>query len=304
MFQTLPRGYDTTSGGSSSSYPFNSTSDHKWQWHYDSGQFDATGPIVITQMWVRPRGTIASFDFPSVEVVMASSPTDYSIAGNGVDPGHDTVFDNNLNADATLVRSPAPFTGQNAPGDEWLLLALDTPFSYAPTLGDDFVVQIRKCGTFQSWGQYIDGKSGSPGQNGGNRYGHISSCVISTSSFQNNEFVPLVKIQYENSDPRYRIDGMMGGQLSEFTIEFIDPFTPVTFYWGTTGPGPIDTPLGPLSVAPPVNRSFPILCDSGGVLSFSTMVPISLSGLTFYTQSAVTRDGIVTLTNPLEIPVQ
>lgn len=42
----------------------------------------------------------------------------------------------------------------------------------------------------------MDGQSGSPGLNLGNRYGHTSDCMALSSNFNNNEFVPIVQIDY------------------------------------------------------------------------------------------------------------
>lgn len=302
--QSLPAGYLTTLGGGSSSYPFNSSSNHKWQWHYDSDQFIEQSPIFITKIYVRPTSAITSFDFPSVEVLMASSPTDYSILGNGVQSGHDDIFDNNLNADAMIVRAAAPFVGTNVLAASWVEITLDEPFLYDASIGDDFIVQIRKCSTVSTWGSSIDGVSGSPGLNGGNRYGHTSDCSATIDSFSNNEFVPSVKIEWAPSDPQYTITSMVGGQYSRFSIQYIDPRTPVTFLWSMTGPGPTAIGLGDLMLSPPISMSFPILSQPDGFIEFSTLVPPSMSGLTFYTQSAVTRDGIVVLSNALAMPVQ
>jgi hypothetical protein len=301
--QTLPAGFDVNLGNSSSSYPFNTSSDHKWQWHYDSEQFEQDGPIFITQIYVRPESNISSFDFPSVEILMASSPTDYTVAGNGVQAGHNTTFDLNLNADAMIVRNAAPWTGANHTGNDWLSLELDTPFMYDPTLGDDFIVQIQKCGTNSVWSSSIDGPSGGAGVVGGNRYGNLGDCNATVQSTQNNEFVPVIKIDWEPSDPRFTINGMIGGELSTFTVEYIDPLTPVTVLWSTAGPGPMTTSFGDLLLSPPISRAFPVMSQPDGSLEFSTMVPASLSGLTFFAQTLVTRDGEVMFSNALQIPV-
>ncbi|MCP4094507.1 MAG: hypothetical protein GY747_13810 [Planctomycetes bacterium] len=301
--QTLPAGFDTNYGVSSSSYPFNTASDHKWHWHYDSEQFEQDGPIFITQIYVRPESTITSFDFPSVEILMASSPTDYTVNGNGVQDGHNPIFDLNLNPDAMIVRAAAPWTGTNVTAYTWLSLELDTPFLYDPTLGNDFVVQIQKCGTNSTWGSSIDGQSAGAGVVGGNRYGNMSSCTATTQSTNNNEFVPLLKIDWEPSDPRFTIDGMVGGALSTFTVEYIDPQTPVTFLWSTAGPGPLTTGLGDLLLSPPISRAFPVLSQPDGTLELSSMIPASLSGSTFFAQTMVTRDGDVMFSNALQIPV-
>ncbi|NRA96150.1 MAG: lamin tail domain-containing protein [Planctomycetes bacterium] len=195
--QTLPAGFLAVNGGAATSYPQNTTTDHKWQWHYDSGEFQAAQPITITEVWVRASSasaTVAAFNFPSFVVTMASSPTDYTVAG------HDPVFANNLNSDATVVRSGA-WSGAAVPASggtssTWIPLGLTSSFTYDPTQGDDFVIQIEKCGTVATWATTMDGSSGTAGVNGGNRYGDTASCVAATHSFNNNEYVPIVKIDY------------------------------------------------------------------------------------------------------------
>ena len=127
---------------------------------------------------------------------MASSPTDYSVAGNGTLPGHDPIFANNLNSDATVVRPGAPWIDPAPPAATWLPLGMVVPFTYDPTLGNDFVFQIVKCGTNATWGQSIFGATGSAGANGGNRYGSTSSCAATSSTAQNNEYVPIILIDH------------------------------------------------------------------------------------------------------------
>jgi hypothetical protein len=197
LSQTLPRGFDAGTGGSGSAFPFNNTNDHIWQWHYDSGQFNAMGPIRILEISVRPLSPAqaAAFSFPSVEVVVASSPTDYSVAGNGTQPGHASAFAANLNPDQLVVRPASPWSIAT-PTSNWIPFGLTNSFLYDPTQGLDFVVQIRKCGTNVTWGASIFGATGSAGQVGGNRYGDQTNCMATNFSFNNNEYVPIVKIDY------------------------------------------------------------------------------------------------------------
>lgn len=201
--QSLPNGFLTSQGTSSTSFPFNNTPDHKWQWHYDSAQFLATGPITISEIWVRAStatATVNPFSFTNFTVTLASSPTDYSVAGSGGRPGHDPVFANNLNPDATLVRSGA-YSHPGAPPSgnasaTWIPLGLTNTFVYDPTLGEDFIIQIESCGLTASWGASLDGATGAAFAVGGNRYGDTASCGASVSTFSNNEFVPIVRLDY------------------------------------------------------------------------------------------------------------
>jgi len=298
--QTLPSGYDTIAGNGSSSYPFNSTSDHKWQWHYDSGQFEMDQPILITEVYVRTFNTagLATFDFPSVELLMASSPNDYQVSG------HDTVFDNNLNPDATIVRAAAPFTGTNVPALTWMAFGLDEPFLYDPSLGDDFILQIRKCGTVSTWGQSIDGVSGGSGVVGGNRYGNLSDCSAASQSTNNDEYVPTIKIDWIPTGPKMEIDPMIAGELTDFRFSFVDPGGEIVILWSLAGAGPTQVLMGDLLLSQPINRADLVHADNNGDLDFSTYIPLGLSGETFYCHSVVERDGVFEFTNPVEVLVQ
>jgi len=304
--QTLPAGLDTTEGSGSSSYPFNSTTDHKWHWHYDSGQFQMDQPILITEVYVRTKSSSAviDFDFPSVELLMSSTSTDYSVAGQGGLPGHDTTYDNNFNPDAAIVRAAAPWTGTAVAPLTWIPMGLDEPFLYDPTLGNDFVLQIRKCGTISSWGASIDGSTGSPLLNGGNRYGHTSDCSAAVSTSQNNEFVPVIKFDWIPTGPSMAITQMVAGQLTDFEFQFVDPGGLIFIRWSTAGPGPTSTVVGDLLLSEPIQAAPTVHADLNGELRFSTFVPASLLGETFYCHSVVQRDGAFELTNPVEILVQ
>jgi len=242
---TLPSGYLTTDGNGATSFPQNTTTDHKWQWHYDSGEFQATGPITITEVWVRASTThstgfnasVAAFDFPSFVVTMASSSTDYSVAGNGVQAGHDPVFANNLNSDATVVKTGA-WSGAAVPGVHasgpgiapatWIPLGLTGSFTYNPALGNDFVIQIEKCGTNATWSNFMDVAIGAAGSIGGNRYGHLSDCAATSSTFSNNEWVPIVKIDYTSSGAGTPQTYSVNSPEASFSIDCIssNPFAP------------------------------------------------------------------------------
>lgn len=195
--QTLPRGYDSGAGGVGTSLPFNTFAPQKWQWHYDSAQFNALGSILIVDIAIRSQNgaSVAAFSFPSVEVVMGSSTTDYSVAGTGTTPGHSSTFSANLTSDQTTVRPAMPWTS-GVPAATWISLGLTAPFSYDPSMGNDLVVQIANCGSAVPWGASIFGATGAAGLLGGNSYGGPAACDSLVSSFFNNEYVPIIRITY------------------------------------------------------------------------------------------------------------
>jgi hypothetical protein len=198
MSQTLPVGFDTVAGGSGgTAFPQNDVANNKWQWHYANSNFGPTGPITITEISVRAENgtlSVAGFDFPSFVVACSEATTQYGVAT------HDAIFANNLGANTVVVRSgpwisgPVPATGGAAA--TWIPFGLTAPFTFDPTSGHDFVVQIEKCATNAVWGALMDGKIGAPGTVGGNRYGSTTNCAAASSSFSNNEFVPIVRIDY------------------------------------------------------------------------------------------------------------
>jgi hypothetical protein len=198
LSQTLPSGYDTVSGGSGgTAYPQNDPGNHKWQWHYANSNFAQTGPITITEISVRAENgalNVAAFDFPSFTVTCSEATTQYGVAT------HDTIFANNLGANTVVVHSgpwvggPVPASGGTAA--TWIPFGLTTPFIFNPANGHDFIIQLEKCATTATWATYMDGKSGGVGAVGGNRYGDTMNCTATSSSFANNEFVPIVKITY------------------------------------------------------------------------------------------------------------
>jgi hypothetical protein len=185
--QVLPAAYESTPGNSFTSVPFDTADSQVWQWHYDSAQFAEQRPLRIREVEIRPNGaTFTSFSFPSVEIVLAESSTDYAAAN------HLTTFADNI-LRSQVMRAAGPWSGPATAG--WLPLGLTGAFLYDPSGGNDFIVQIRKCGSGTLMGP-LDGQFAPGGTIGGNRYGHISNCAALTENFRNNEFVPIVRISY------------------------------------------------------------------------------------------------------------
>ncbi len=215
--QSLPNNLLTVEASSSSSFPFNTAAaSHKWQWVYDSSQFVLQAPQLITQIYVRSNANaaVAAFNFPSVRIVMASSPNNYGV---GTPPaGQDTIFANNLFTDQLEVRAATPWTGGPVPPAAvgpatFFSLGITTPFLYDPTQGRDLVIQLEVCGATTTWGAAIDGQTGAAGAVGGNRYGNTTAgtgCSAASRNFNNNEFVPVVKIDYApaNVPPQYQVN--------------------------------------------------------------------------------------------------
>ncbi len=194
--QSLPSGELASNSSSSTGYPVFTTADQTWQWHYDNSEFVASGPITISQISLRANSsfaTVNAFDFTSFEVRLIEASTGYQVGS------HDPVFANNVLRQKIVRNGPwrAPATAPSgAPSSTWISMQLTNTFDFDPGDGNDLIVQIRSCAPVVSWGVSLDGVNGGPGTVGGNRYGHTSDCTALAQNFNNNEFVPVVKISY------------------------------------------------------------------------------------------------------------
>ncbi|MCA9319643.1 MAG: hypothetical protein KDB53_02855, partial [Planctomycetes bacterium] len=192
LYQTLPAGWEAQEGNSTTAFPLNTASDQVWQWHYDAGEFAASGPITITHLAMRSKAgfVIQAFNFPSFEVTFIEASTEHTTSS------HQAEFAANI-LRSQLVRSgswssvalfPLPFSTVGGFAE----MGLDEPFVYDPSTGNDLIIQVRKCGTNLVWGTMVDAAAGT----GGNRYGHTSDCLATTQNFNNTNVVPIVRIGY------------------------------------------------------------------------------------------------------------
>ncbi len=197
--QSLPAGFLGAAPTTPTSLPVNILLDQKWQWHYDSNEFAANGPITISGISIRAAANapVNAFDFPSFTVTLIEASTDYQ-AGN-----HDPMFDANILRSKVVrtgewrgLATPSGLGGQ-AP---WISLQLTDTFDYDPTTGNDLIIQIESCSPIATWGTALAGVSGPSGTVGGNRYGHTSDCNATSSNLANNEFVPVVRVAYSERE--------------------------------------------------------------------------------------------------------
>jgi PKD repeat protein len=230
--QTLPSGFDTTEASSSTGFPFSSTARHKWHWVYDSSNFTQTFPIRITAIEVRANANVAtrpSVTFNNLDVKIGPSANDYVLASQsttfaanwvgGAEPAT-SFFTGNLTTTAgSGATSPSPWgefviTGQN-------------PVLYDPTLGQDLIIQVRTpangVGTTNPLWAAIDGPTGGAGVVRGNRYGHTTDPDALVRNFQNNEFVPVVRIHYTPAAGLYaNFNATPTSGASPLNVQFTD----------------------------------------------------------------------------------
>ncbi|MBK9385643.1 MAG: PKD domain-containing protein [Planctomycetes bacterium] len=209
--QTLPRGFDTTEGSSSTGFPFSQTATHKWHWVYDSAQFVANYPILIRQIDIRPDGSVASWGpqtYQNFEMRLGASQNHYAVGS------YNATFDANW---APGTGSPHAFfqgalnvpagtrPGTGGP-NAWSISVTGAPFLYDPTSGNDFIVELRTPGTGPGTNPVLhatDGQTGAANANGGNRYGDTANASATNWTFSNNEFVPIVQIHYTPASGLY-----------------------------------------------------------------------------------------------------
>ena len=196
LTQTLPMGFETTDGNAVSPFPFNFANPQTWQFHYDSGQFALSAPIIITDIAFRAASataTVQAFNFPNFQVTMGEASTNYILGA------HSSTFASNF-LNSTVVKTtswtggPVPASGTTTA--TFIPVGLDTPFLYDPSSGNDLIIQLNQCSGSPLWGSSLDCVSGAIGAVGGNRYGSVTSCAATTSILGGPDFVPVIEITY------------------------------------------------------------------------------------------------------------
>ena len=200
--------------------PFSSGGSERWQWVYDSSYFKIQRPILIKGLALRSdaRLALAPFQFPSVQVVMASATADFSSLNT-------SNLDANLGSDALVVRNPLPFTGAGSPGTNceptvFHELVLGQSFFYNPALGQDLVIDIRVCTPTIPWSVPVDAVGGTLGTALGNTASCAGGSVTSTPSV-----CPVVRVQYLTT-PQWQLNDFPTAGLN-IENRPQDPFGPL-----------------------------------------------------------------------------
>jgi hypothetical protein len=94
----------------------------------------------------------------------------------------------------------------------------------------------------------------------------------------------------EISGARLDYTPIVAGQLATFAINGMRQDSSVVFLFSTTGPGPINSPFGPLEVDPGflMTPTFPSIVGS---FDFSSYIPLNLQGATLYSQAVELFSG-------------
>jgi len=144
--QSLPAGYETYTANYITFVPIASPNDRRCQFIVDSTEFAATGPIVIREIYLRCFDAVQGGFWPSVEINLASATHNYSDTTNNL-----LSFAGNLGPDLANVRPPSPWNPGPQSQRAWVPLGINAVFGFNPTLGNDLVVEFKRCGTGTPW---------------------------------------------------------------------------------------------------------------------------------------------------------
>ena len=130
-----------------------------------------------------------------------------------------------------------------------------------------------------------------------------SGMPVETVEFINtlNFFSPLIDNNYYGDLLSYAVTPLVSGTMATLSVVSATPGGDVMGGYSLTGAGPTTTPLGLVNMSPPISTLPMLTANSGGLATFSAMIPPRLSGLTVYTQAADLATS--TLTNSLTLPV-
>ncbi|MBK9385915.1 MAG: PKD domain-containing protein [Planctomycetes bacterium] len=254
LTQTLPAGLENQEGNAATSYPFETSDTQRWHWVYAAEEFAAPYPIVIEQIELRPDDSESSWPlvgYRNLEVRMGTAAYGYESAG----------YQQSFDANWTSGTGTPFFSGivlvnagsSSASPGPWTIRISGTPFSYDPAAGQDFIIDLRTygLGPFSNPLLHsIDAQSGSPGTNGGNRYGNRFSPGGAIWEFSNDELVPIVRITYRPADGLYpRFEATPRSGSSPLAVSFIDRSVSTaaggvtSWAWDCDGDGIVDSNL-------------------------------------------------------------
>lgn len=144
-----PTGYAAAEGASNNAYPWNrGSSSMRFQQVYDSSHFTgqgANGPTLITQLRFRANASTSTWaggSWPNVRIDMSTAAVDYLAPST-------TFAANHGNDRTTVLQGAVTVTGGtgSTPGPWHVDIALQSPFVYDPTTGNDLLLDVHLDGS-------------------------------------------------------------------------------------------------------------------------------------------------------------
>jgi hypothetical protein len=103
---------------------------------------------------------------------------------------------------------------------------------------------------------------------------------------------------------RYAVTGLVAGGTATLTMNECTLLSDVVFCYSISGPGPTQSPYGPLDMSMPINHMAPVDVV-GGTATTQAPVPAGLSGITIWTQAIeLGYWGVNEVSNGLELVIQ
>lgn len=149
--QTLPPNLENATTSQTSTIPFgldpvppSTVARSRTQYIYDSSMFCNQGPIEITNLSFRARSealeNLSGGDWSDVTILLGTTADLTTVTG---------AFNTNYATGPVMVRSgpfnTGPITIGTGPTGDWISLGLTSTFTYDPSMGQDLVVEIRRC---------------------------------------------------------------------------------------------------------------------------------------------------------------
>ncbi len=204
-YVTVPANAETSTGNSSTLFPFASTvPSERHQWAFDPAVLGFTEPVLITGIAIRANssaGGLAEFCFPAVELALASGSFAVPMLSS-------TNLDSNLAGGGKVVRPSMPFKGgpvlppSMAPFvSKWVPIPFVDAFEFDPTTALSLVVDVKVCAKTQAWSQSMDGAT--IASTLGRTFASTIGCTANFGSSLSS-FVPVIRFDYHPSAPQWQ----------------------------------------------------------------------------------------------------
>lgn len=105
---------------------------------------------------------------------------------------------------------------------------------------------------------------------------------------------PVLNGVVEIGSPLLSISGLVGGGIATINVGNATPSGNVLLGYSLSGPGPTNTPYGPVDMSPPISTLPTLTADPTGMASLSTGIPGRATGFTLYMHGVDLGSGLLT----------